>query len=111
MGGGYSLQLTLNADLAATVIAYGRLVMDPDQLKKISSPLLGIFGEEDRGIPPSDVRKFEKILNEKGIQNTIHIYDGAGHAFMNPNNRGGYNKESTDDAWRKIYRFFEEQLM
>jgi carboxymethylenebutenolidase len=111
MGGGYSLQFTLNADLAATVIAYGRLVMDPDQLKKINSPLLGIFGEKDRGIPPSDVRKFEKLLNEQGVQNAIHIYDGVGHAFMNPNNRGGFNKESADDAWRKIYRFFDEQLM
>jgi carboxymethylenebutenolidase len=111
MGGGYSLQLALNADLAATVIAYGRLGMDPDQLKKINSPLLGIFGEKDKGIPSSDVRKFEKLLNEQGVRNNIHIYDGAGHAFMNPNNSGGYNRESADDAWRKIYQFFDEQLM
>jgi carboxymethylenebutenolidase len=110
MGGGYSLQLAMNADLAAMVIAYGRLVTDDREIKKIGSPVLGIFGDQDRGIPVNDVRAFEKALNGLGISNAIHVYEDAGHAFMNPNNKRGYNEAAARDAWQKIYGFFDDTL-
>ena len=60
MGGGYSLDVALQEPtLAADVIHYGHLATDPEALKKINAPILGIFGGKDRGIPPEDVNKFE----------------------------------------------------
>ena len=60
MGGGYSLDVALQEPtLAADVINYGHLATDPEALKKINAPILGLFGGQDQGIPPDDVNKFE----------------------------------------------------
>ena len=110
-GGGWSLQtaLAMPEKLDATVIYYGRLVTDKDRLENLTMPILGIFGEEDQGIPPSSVEKFEAALNDVGVQNSIHIYDGAGHAFANPSGNR-YKKDAAEDAWNKTVAFLEEHL-
>lgn len=110
-GGGWSLQtaLALPQQVDATVIYYGRLITDTEQLKKLETPILGIFGAEDNGIPPEEVNKFEAALNEVGVTNSIHIYDGAGHAFANPSG-SRYQKNAAEDAWAKTTAFFEKHL-
>lgn len=110
-GGAWSLQTALAhpGKIDATVIYYGRLVTDTEQLKKLQMPVLGIFGAEDEGIPPKEVKAFESALNEVGISNSIHIYDGAGHAFANPSGTR-YQEEAAKDAWQKTVSFFEENL-
>ena len=106
MGGGYSLDMALQEpDLAATVINYGHLATDSDALKKINAPILGIFGAQDRGIAPDDVRKFEQALKQLGKKVDIKIYDDAGHAFENPNNKDGYRPADAADAWRRTVDF------
>jgi len=106
MGGGYSLDVALQEpDLAATVINYGHLATDSDALKKINAPILGIFGAQDRGIAPDDVRKFEQALKQLGKKVDIKIYDDAGHAFENPNNKDGYRPADAADAWRRTVDF------
>ncbi len=63
MGGGYSLDLAIaDPKLKAAVINYGHLATDDATLKKINAAILGIFGGQDRGIPPADVKKFEAQL-------------------------------------------------
>jgi len=110
-GGGWSLQtsLAMPDKVDATVIYYGRLVTDAADLEKLSSPVLGIFGAEDNGIPPSEVNKFEAALNEAGVNNSIHIYEGADHAFANPSGTR-YQKEAAEDAWQKTVAFLAEHL-
>jgi carboxymethylenebutenolidase len=111
MGGGYSLQTALNVpQLSACVINYGRLVTEQESIDKINCPILGIFGEQDRGIPPNSVKTFEEVCKKSGKQITTYIYPNVGHAFMNPNNKGGYNKETTEKAWNEIFTFFEKKL-
>jgi carboxymethylenebutenolidase len=111
MGGGYALDLALaEPRLAAAVINYGHLVADPATVAKLSAPLLGNFGGADRGIPPKDVEAFEKALKAGGKTSDIKIYPGAGHAFMNPNNKEGYMKEAADDAWKRIDTFLAKTL-
>src|ERR1700676_3835058 len=85
MGGGYALDVALQEPtLAADVINYGHLATDPDALKKINAPILGLFGALDQGIPANDVRKFAETLQGMGKKIDIKIYDDAGHAFENP---------------------------
>jgi carboxymethylenebutenolidase len=111
MGGGYALALTTNEPrLAASAINYGRLVTDPNTITKIKTQILGNFGAEDRGIPPADVKKFDAELVKYGKLADIKIYDGAGHGFMNPNNKEGYRAEAANDAWKRIDSFFERKL-
>jgi carboxymethylenebutenolidase len=111
MGGGYALDLALQEPkLAADVINYGHLVSDPSEVKKINAPLLGIFGAQDRGIPPEDVKKFGEELDKMGKKADFTIYPDAGHAFENPNNKEGYRPKDAQDAWKKTVDFLESTL-
>jgi carboxymethylenebutenolidase len=111
MGGGYSLDVALQEPaLKAVVINYGDLTDDPDDLKKINAPILGIFGGEDRNIHLSDVRKFQQQLKDLGKTADIQIYPDAGHAFQNPNNALGYRKDDTADAWKRTVSFLASTL-
>jgi carboxymethylenebutenolidase len=108
-GGAQSLQISLNQDLDATVIYYGNLVEDKDKIKNLKSPVLGIFGDKDAQIPVEKVKNFENTLNEFSYENSIHIYEGVGHAFANPSGQN-YAPEQTKDAWNKTLKFMEENL-
>lgn len=111
LGGGYALGLaTQEPRLAATVINYGRLITDHSTLAKINAPILGNFGDQDRGIPVDDVKKFGATLTAAGKLGDIKIHEGAGHAFMNPNNKQGYNAAAAQDAQARIDRFFDRTL-
>jgi carboxymethylenebutenolidase len=111
MGGGYSLDVALQEPtLAADVINYGHLATDPEALRKINAPILGLFGALDRGIPPADVRKFGESLDQMGKKIEIKIYDDAGHAFENPNNKDGYREADSADAWKRTVEFLAMTL-
>jgi carboxymethylenebutenolidase len=112
-GGGQSLQLALNTEaehpLAATVIYYGNLVTDAEELAQIQWPVLGIFGDQDESIPVADVNTFEQALNSTGVPNEIYVYQGVGHAFANPSG-DNYAPVETSDAWQKTLEFLKRNL-
>ena len=111
MGGGFSLDVALQEPtLAADVINYGHLATDPAALNKINSPILGLFGGQDRGITPDDVHKFEAAMKQAGKKIEVKIYDDAGHAFENPNNKEGYRAADAADAWQRTVSFLAENL-
>ncbi len=111
MGGGYSLDVALQEPaLAADVINYGHLATDPSALEKINAPILGLFGGQDQGITPDDVHKFEAAMKKMGKKIDIKIYDDAGHAFENPNNKTGYRAGDAADAWKRTLDFLATNL-
>jgi carboxymethylenebutenolidase len=111
MGGGYSLDVALEEPtLAADVIHYGHLATDPENLKKINAPVLGIFGAQDKGIPPEDVKKFEQAMKQQGKRIEIKIYPDAGHAFENPMNKDRYRPEDAADSWKRTLAFLDSHL-
>ena len=113
MGGGYALDVALQEPaLAADVINYGHLATDPDSLKKINAPILGLFGAQDQGIPPADVNKFAETLQKMGKKIDVKIYDDAGHAFENPDNKNptGYRSDDAADAWKRTVTFLADNL-
>jgi carboxymethylenebutenolidase len=113
MGGGYALDVALQEPtLAADVINYGHLVTDPASIQKINSPILGLFGALDQGITPDDVHKFEAAMKQAGKKVEIKIYDDAGHAFENPDNKNkpGYRPDDAADAWKRTTTFLGENL-
>src|SRR5581483_2703333 len=111
MGGGYSLDVALQEPtLAADVINYGHLATDPDALKKINAPILGLFGAQDKGITPEDVKKFETMMRRYGKKIEVKEYDDAGHAFENPNNKDGYRAADAQDAWQRTVDFLSATL-
>ena len=111
MGGGYSLDVALQEPtLAADVINYGHLATDVEALKKINAPILGLFGAQDHGITPDDVKKFGATLDQLGKKIDVNIYPDAGHGFENPNNKDGYRAADAEDAWQRTVDFFNKTL-
>lgn len=110
-GGGWSLQaaLMMGEGVDAAVIYYGRVLTDRDELTQLSSPVLGIFGALDQGIPVATVREFQATLDSLGKNASIHIYEGADHAFANPSGTR-YNEPAAEDAWAKTLNFFGQYL-
>ena len=111
MGGGYSLQLAEHEPrLAACIVNYGEMPTDPATIRAIHAPLLGNFGADDQVVTPTSVRDFEKALQAEGKSIDAKIYDGAPHAFENPNNKTGYRPEAAADAWKRMTDFLAAEL-
>jgi len=110
-GGGWSLNaaLLLPDELDASVIYYGQVTADEDKLRPVNTPLLGLFGAEDRGIKIETVEAFGAALESLRKDYEIHIYPGVGHAFANPTGRN-YDAASADDAWRRTLEFLGRHL-
>ena len=108
-GGGWSLQQAImQPDLDAAVIYYGRLETDPKVLAKIEAPVLGVFGNQDDGIPPAAVDAFAEAMKQAGESLELHRYD-APHAFANPSS-GNYDTKAAEAAYAEVRAFFAEHL-
>jgi len=116
MGGQLSLQAALaDPRITSCVMCYGAVVTDPAKLKPLNAKVLGVFGEDDMGIPAAGVREFEGALKTAGkAVEKINIYKGAGHGFMRPRNGANPNPEyretAANDAWAQIDAFFSNTL-
>src|SRR5580704_10820128 len=111
MGGGFSIQLTVHDPrLRACVVNYGALPTDPNDLQQIGAAVLGNFGADDHGITVADVEAFKKGMTNAQRVFEVKIYPGAGHGFMNPNNKDGYRPEAAADAWSRIINFLKGAL-
>jgi carboxymethylenebutenolidase len=115
MGGGFSLELALNDPrIKACAMCYGRVVTDASKLKPLKAKVLGIFGEEDQGIPPAAVDKFKKALKKAGKKVDRIEEFKAGHGFMRPGSKTQknpvYRKKEARRAWKYIDQFFAKTL-
>lgn len=108
-GGKWSLELALAApDVDATVVYYGHVTTDAERLRALKSPLLGVFANQDKGIPPSMVDELEAGLKKAGASYRVLRYD-AEHAFANPSNPR-YDQKSAEAAWLEVRKFLGEKL-
>jgi carboxymethylenebutenolidase len=111
-GGGVALRHAVqNADIRATINLYGDTIKDPAGFGALATsgrPMLGIFGRDDPQIPVSEVEAFERTLKQTTIPHEITIYDGVGHAFVNPEalKEGGAARL----AWEQILAFLRATL-
>jgi carboxymethylenebutenolidase len=111
MGGGFAAAFAVaDPDLRAVAINYGSLPTDPASLARIHAAILGNFGGLDLGITPQDVYDFAAAMQSIGKPVNVKIYPDAGHAFENPNNKGGYRPADAEDAAQRMRVFFRDHL-
>jgi carboxymethylenebutenolidase len=110
-GGHWSLRTALAAgkNVNATVIYYGAPITDATQLAKLESPVLGLFGGKDTGIPLDAVRAMEAQIRQTGTPVTIEVYANANHAFANPSGQA-YDKDAAEDSFAKVLAFYRANL-
>jgi carboxymethylenebutenolidase len=107
-----------NDGLKAGVAFYGSLV-DPEPQKPVwpkspieraaemKSPVLGLYGEADQGIPLSQVETMKKALQAAGKTFEIKVYPGAPHGF-HADYRASYRKEAAEEAWKEMIAWLKK---
>jgi carboxymethylenebutenolidase len=99
--------------LAGAIGFYGRPGVGRDgslgptqRAAELEAPILALMGGADEGIPVTDVREFERALEEAGVEHEIAIYDGAPHSFFD--RKFQEFADASDDAWRRVTSFIEQ---
>jgi len=110
MGGGLALRAALDsADFRAVVICYGSVVSEPERLRTLRGPVLGVFGADDRGIGVDQTQALERGLRAAGNAGVVRVYKGVGHAFLNEE-RAGHDPDVARQAWGDIDAFLVKNV-
>jgi carboxymethylenebutenolidase len=107
------LAATLELDLAGVIGFYGNPVGpgrggSPEPVAvadRIASPLLGLFGGADQGIPPEAIAAFDAAMQVGGVDQRLVIYPGAPHSFFD--RKAADFAEASDQAWAEILAFID----
>ncbi len=110
MGGHLAELLAFHdAGISAAVVFYGVPESRPERIAALRAPLIGHFGAEDQGIDTSRVEAFRRALEGAGKKAEIYVYAGAGHAFMNQEQKS-YRPEAARLAWVRTLAFLQKYL-
>jgi carboxymethylenebutenolidase len=110
-------------DIKAGVAWYGRLVRpqpggwgaDEDRPwpydigGTLHTPVLGLYAENDRGIPLESVEQMRASLQaaDNPSRSEIIVYPGVGHGF-HADYRESYNAEAAADGWARCLAWFRD---
>ena len=111
MGGALSLYAaSKNTQVGACVVFYGIHPKVTPDFENLRAPVLGLFAERDKSVPPEAVRALEERVREHGKSIETHIYPGTDHAFFNDTRPEVYDPQAAADAWRRTLEFFRRHL-
>ncbi len=110
-GGHMSLVLGVNRPVDALVTFYGGGMQQVfDQLGKLKSPVLGLYGDQDKSVPPGTIEEFDRILTKQGTPHEVVVYPNSGHAFFRDHDPNTYRPDAAKDAWERVQKFFAKYL-
>jgi carboxymethylenebutenolidase len=103
-----------NPNVKAGVAWYGRLVGDKTALTPkhpidiaadLKTPVLGLYGAKDSGIPVSTVAQMQEALKKAGNKSEFVVFPDAGHAF-HADYRPSYVEADAKEGWRRCVEWF-----
>ena len=107
-----------NPGVKAGVAWYGRLVGQPTDLQpkhpidvaaQLHAPVLGLYGDLDKGIPVADVEKMQAALKAAGSASRILRFADADHGFL-ADYRPSFHEPSARIAWAETLGWFGRLL-
>ena len=115
-GGGTVLELArAGEDMKGVVSFHGALdTKQPAKEGEVKAKILVCQGAADPLVPPDQVKAFEKEMKKANADCKIIRYEGAKHAFTNPDADKynmppiGYNKAADEKSWQDMQTFFKE---
>jgi carboxymethylenebutenolidase len=108
MGGGLALQtVAADEDVGAAVAYYGE-PLPAERASTVKAPVQAHYGTADR-FEPAAIEAMDTGLDESGFANEVHMYEGAGHAFLN-DQRESYHAAAAQEAWDRTVAFFRAHL-
>ena len=117
MGGTVAFLVSVRRPIGAGVTFYGGGIAEgrfgmASQLELASSlqaPWLGLYGDQDQGIPVEDVDKLRVATRGAKVDAEIVRYPEADHGF-HCDARSSYHEASAKDAWSRALAWFGNYL-
>ena len=98
---------------AATATEAQKLAGQPwpiDLASALKSPVIGLYGSEDGGIPNDTVEAMNAALKAAGKRDShITLYDGAPHGF-HADYRASYREADAKHGWARLLEHFSTNL-
>ncbi|MCS7080567.1 MAG: dienelactone hydrolase family protein [Chloracidobacterium sp.] len=83
-----------------------RLVFPIDIAPELKTPVLGLYGGKDQGIPLETVERMREALAKGKSGSKIIVYPEAPHGF-HADYRPSYRKEDAQAAWQEMLAWFK----
>lgn len=109
MGGQLALRFALGTAAPSAVVMFYGTPETGSRVAQLRAPLQAHFGSTDEGIPLERVEGFKSALARAGRNAEVHLYAGAGHAFMNEE-RDSHNPDAARLAWVRTLAFLQKHL-
>ena len=118
-GGGMVLNIARmgDEDLDGVVSFHGTLIGTPADKNLLKAKILVCHGNDDKFVSQADVAQFKKQMDSIGANYIFKGYDGATHAFTNPNATAvgqkfnipiAYNAAADTASWNEMKQFFTD---
>jgi len=108
MGGGFAIAWACTDSRLKAIAPFYGVNPRPLGVVKRLCPVVGSYPEND--FTARAGRSLEQALTREKITHDIKIYPKTRHSFFNDTSRA-YEKEAADDSWRRVMKFFDEQLL
>ena len=105
-----------NPKVKAGVAWYGRLVGDKTPLQPqhpidiapiLKTPVLGLYGGQDQGIPLTTVDQMRLALKSATTPSEIIVYPDAPHAFF-ADYRPSYRQQAAENGWKRLQAWLKQ---
>jgi carboxymethylenebutenolidase len=96
--------------VGAAVSFYGGFKKAPTAWEKLASPLLLIYGENDKGVPAQQGEELAGKLRSMGKSVDVVVYPNADHAFFNDARPEVHNPEAAAKAWQRTLEHFRANV-
>ena len=84
---------------------------DQPDYSAITAKIRGHMAEVDGFFPPEAAADLEQRLQDAGIDATLTVHPGTGHAFMASHNAlGTQDNELANRLWPEVHAFIRETL-
>lgn len=80
-----------------------------EEAARVQVPLLGFWGDQDRGVGMENVETYRAALVENGKEHDFTIYPGLPHGFLTFD-ESSPNYDSSQDSWEKMLKFYRDRL-
>ena len=86
-------------------IEEGSSALEEARAGLVRSPVLGLYGGADRGIPVQDVEAYDRALDEAGVEHRVVVYPDAPHSFFD--RTMSEHAEICREAWAAVLGFVD----
>lgn len=119
LGGGFALLCAPGHGFDVSAVNYGDVPKDAEHALAGACPIVGSFGGRDpMGTAPPE--RLQRALTVLEVPHDVEVYPGSGHRFMTESHGAGavlakfarmsFQRADAEDAWRRIFAFFDRYL-